>query len=321
MLEALVGRVGGNANRLLRILRIARAKMVRKLTTTLGRSLRPFSVRLADTEPVYCQALPTNQTIADVMKGGWCSRFPDEYAVEAGRLAHFDPTVEQRVTWVHDALPGGVRGLSVLELGPFEAYNTWQLERLGAHPIVAIEANNLNYIKCLLVKEITGLQARFLYGDFVRYLEQCQERFDIVWASGVLYHQVEPLRLLALVAEITDTVFLHTHYYDHEVISSHPHQSALFVPARNVIGMHDGYRATLHYRSYRASRNAVFSGGAEGFSYWMEQEDILGFLHALGFTRSEVFIDDKTNPNGPGMCLLAHRNGNLPMSHPRRSPL
>ena len=120
VLEALVGRVGGNANRLLRILRIARAKMVRKLTTTLGRSLRPFSVRLADTEPVYCQALPTNQTIADVMKGGWCSRFPDEYAVEAGRLAHFDPTVEQRVTWVHDALPGGVRGLSVLELGPFE---------------------------------------------------------------------------------------------------------------------------------------------------------------------------------------------------------
>jgi SAM-dependent methyltransferase len=309
MLEALVGRAGVSAIRALRILRIARAKIVRKGTTALGRSLRPFSVRLADTEPEYCQALPTNQTIADIVKGAWCSRFPDEYAIEAGTIAHFDPAVEQRVTWVDVTLPGGVRGLSVLELGPFEAYNTWQLERLGAHPIVAIEANNLNYIKCLLVKEITGLQARFLYGDFMEYLEQHQASFDIVWASGVLYHQVEPLRLLALVAKVTGTIFLHTHYYDHEVIHSHPHLSALFVPARNVVAMHDGYRATLHYRSYRASRNALFSGGAEGFSYWMEREDILGFLRALGFAHIRVFIDDKNNPNGPGTCLLASRTG------------
>ena len=309
MLEPLLGRVAENTSCVLRALGIARATMIRKATTILGRSLRPFSVCLADTEPVYSPSYPTNQTVADIMRGGWCSRFPDEYEVEAGSLAHFDPTVDQRTTWVHDALPGGLGGLSVLELGPFEAYNTWQLERLGAHPIVAIEANNLNYIKCLLVKEITGLQARFLHGDFMCYLSRCQKRFDIVWMSGVLYHQVEPLRLLALVSRVTDRVFLHTHYYDHDVIEAHKQQSRPFVPARNVIATQEGYRAMLHYRVYAGSRNAAFSGGGGAFSYWMEQNDILGLLHSLGFTRSEVFIDDKTNPNGPGMCLLAQRAG------------
>jgi hypothetical protein len=63
----------------------------------------------------------------------------------------------------------GVRGrlddMSLLELGPLEGAHTYQLEKLGAKSILAIEANVEAFLKCLITKEITGLQvAKFMLG-------------------------------------------------------------------------------------------------------------------------------------------------------------
>ena len=63
-------------------------------------------------------------------------------------------------------------GFRILELGPLEGAHTYQLEKLGAAEIVAIEANKEAFLKCLIIKELAQLErARFLLGDFVTYLE------------------------------------------------------------------------------------------------------------------------------------------------------
>ena len=68
--------------------------------------------------------------------------------------------------------------------------------------VVAVESNTRAYLKCLVVKELLDLQrCHFLLGDFVPYLQETPERFELLLASGVLYHSPDPLAMLALLGE------------------------------------------------------------------------------------------------------------------------
>ena len=93
---------------------------------------------------VYCRQKPSNQTIVDIFKGEWFSSFPHQYNVEAGTIKHFDFSVDPRVQWANNTLNHGLKGKRVLELGPYEAYNTWQLEQLGAKEVIAVENNKIS---------------------------------------------------------------------------------------------------------------------------------------------------------------------------------
>jgi SAM-dependent methyltransferase len=260
---------------------------------------------------VFCRQMPSNQTIADIFQGAWFSSFPGQYRVVAGSVNHFDFSVDPRVQWTNQALNNGLQNARVLELGPYEAYNTWQLEQLGAKEVIAVENNKINYLKCLLVKEITGLKARFLHGDFIAYLEQCKktgETFDFVWASGVLYHQTEPLKLLESISKVTSRVFVHTHYYDEEFLALNPDLKGHFNPGKNETRQCAGFDAVLHFKSYGGSNTgAAFSGGTQDFSFWLKKEDIFAFLEKLGFNKITIEVDTPNHSNGPGMCFLAEK--------------
>lgn len=256
----------------------------------------------------YTKTAPSNQNAVDVFKGTWISAFPPEVHVQAGHIAHFDPAVETRVGWGAGALEDGIAGKTILELGPFEAYQTYLFERYGAGEVIAIEACNVSYLKCLIVKEILGLKSRFLYGDFIPYLEQTNRRFDIVWASGVLYHQSEPLKLLGLMANATDKIFIHTHYYAPAILKKNKTLAQDFNEEQDQVRELDGYQARLHYRSYgRENKGVVFAGGTENFSFWMEKDDIFGALRHFGFSKFQIGVDDEQNPSGPAMFFTAER--------------
>jgi SAM-dependent methyltransferase len=283
-------------------LRLGAWRLVRFLREFVQRFRVSRSVRSA--EAAYCAEPPSNQTAIDIFRGTWTSAFPREYGVTAGALDSFD---DVRVRWAAGVLPGGFTGLSILELGPYEAYTTWQFDRLGARTVTAIEANDINFLKALLVKEVTGFRGKLLFGDFAAFLEQTRERFDLVWASGVLYHSSDPLRLLDLIARVTDVVFIHTHYYAPAIATSSAHAYSFFEPSRNRSARVDGGEVTLHYKSYGQLKRGTFSGGPAGYSYWLERDDIFAALRARGFTDIQVGADDPGNPNGPALFCLARR--------------
>jgi SAM-dependent methyltransferase len=206
---------------------------------------------------------------------------------------------------------GRLDGMRVLELGPLEAIHTHQLGELGAREIVSIEANIEAYLKCLIMKEVLGIDAQFLLGDFIQYLAQTNERFDLVFCSGVLYHMEDPLALIRDIARVSERCFVWTHYYDPQ---NCPGPQRERVPATL-----DGFAASYFRLDYPDRDKPNFWGGNRPSSSWMARSDILSALHYVGFDRVEVLAEEPKHPNGACFSIAAERS-RVPSARAARSP-
>jgi hypothetical protein len=149
--------------------------------------------------------------------------------------------------------------MDVLDLRPLEGAHTTMLERAGAASITSIEANKRLFMKCLITKEVIGLQrSRFLLGYFMPWLESRSRRFDLVWCTGVLYHMPEPLLLLYAVSRVTDRVHIWTHYADPNELDWPWAAPITSVEERSFNG-----RSVKHYRrTYNdATKTKTYCGG------------------------------------------------------------
>jgi len=256
----------------------------------------------------YCAENPSAQTALDIFKGSWKSALPAEYGLTTGTREgfHRDP----RVHWVASLLPNQFQGMEILELGPFEGYDSRLFEQLGAGKVLAIEGNNINFLKCLVLKHVLGLKTCFLHGGFLNYIRNTERRFDLVWASGVLYHSEDPLELLEQIGRKTDRLFLWTHYYSDSLRGTKT--VSRFIEQNNVEQVRHGERYLLHYRTYgneqfKDGLPLHYEGGQKGFSLWMERGDIDRMLRALGFGSIKVQADGKGSNGLPFVSLFAER--------------
>ncbi|MDD5040447.1 MAG: class I SAM-dependent methyltransferase [Patescibacteria group bacterium] len=267
--------------------------------TGLLRSIKRHRDR-ADTAGIlneYTHSAPSNQGLIDIFKGEWSSQIPKKFGVEAGAIKLFE---DARIKWAISVF-GGVNGKRILELGPLEAGHSYMLEQGGAKSVVAVEANARALMKCLIVKEIAQLnRTRFLFGDFIEYLRNCHERFDICIASGVLYHLVNPIELIELISKVTDTVFIWTHYYDSRCAS-----------IRNfteVNSSHAGFSCTLHRYDYEKALDwNGFCGGMNSYTHWMGRDDILSVLRYFGYKNITIEFEDLHHQNGPSFALVGKK--------------
>jgi SAM-dependent methyltransferase len=246
---------------------------------------------------------PTHQNALDILSGCWTSSFPALSGLVGGSTTGFFE--DQRVHYTIQLL-GTLSGRSILELGPYEGYNTYQFQQAGAASVISIESSKINFIKCLIVKNIFGLNATFLHGDFLTYLQETPCRFDICWASGVLYHMTRPIELIKAIKRVSDTVFLWSHYYDNKRIEN-SNNKEYFDSSNDCTHSEFSHPVRLHYRNYSPnhSKSLVFAGGTAPHSYWMEKEDIIFILNALGYQRIDLMQDDPDFPPGPAFSLLA----------------
>ncbi len=253
----------------------------------------------------YIAARPTAQNALNIFRGEWSSRFPSEYPeLKAGTAPLFE---DPRIAWGMAEL-GGVAGQRVLELGPLEGGHSFLLERYGAASVTAIEANTRAYLKCLVAKEILGMQrTRFLCGDFMEYLRHEPPRFDLVLASGVLYHLREPAELIDRLARITDRVLLWTHYYA-DVIRQRPHLAHRFRHRRSRV--YAGFAHTLYQQDYLESvGRRDYCGGMTPSTFWMRRDELLDCLHYFGFVDQRIHMEEPDFGNGPCLLIAARKPG------------
>jgi ubiquinone/menaquinone biosynthesis C-methylase UbiE len=250
----------------------------------------------------YVRTAPSVQNALDVFRGEWWTAFPDR-SWQSGRAPHFE---DDRIVWAIPAL-GGVAGKRVLELGPMEGGQTWMLEKAGAECVIAVEANIRAYLKCLITKELMGMQrSRFLLGDFEEYLRTTDDRFDAVIACGVIYHMRNPVETIHNIARVTDRVYVWTHYFIRERVEAIPHMQNRFGEARET--EHLGFRHTLNRYNYGDFLDtSAFAGGSEAYSNWLGREDLLGALRHAGFTDIRLHEDQLDHVNGPCLSLVAFR--------------
>jgi SAM-dependent methyltransferase len=246
---------------------------------------------------------PSAQATIDAVPSAWASQLPIP-GVVAGKADLFD---DPRVRWAIEQL-GGVDGAECVELGPLEGGHTYMLEQAGAASVTAIEANNNAFLKCLVVKELLDMRrSSFLYGDVVSYLEARQEPFDVCWCSGILYHMVDPVRLIEACSRRASRLYIWTHYYDGEILVGKDGKAKPFVKKISSVANHNGFMHTLHRQEYgTAPGMRSFWGGTQGFSNWMELDSIVGALEHFGWTGIQTRLE-ADHPHGPAVNLTAVR--------------
>jgi hypothetical protein len=248
----------------------------------------------------YSPRAPQPQDTLDIFKGQWSSRLPASLeSCTAGEQPLFcDP----RLIWGGEQL-GSFQDKAVLEIGPLEGGHSWMMANLGAASVTAVEASSHAFLRCLLLKELLGLErVRFLYGDCVQYLKGSERRFDVIVASGVLYHMRNPVQLLELISRATDRLYLWTHYYEREVCGPPRWWSRFSESARHEQG---GFAHTLYHHRYHATRRQQgFCGGSAPYSEWLDREDLFGALRHFGFTDIRTAFEE---PYVASVALVARR--------------
>jgi hypothetical protein len=246
---------------------------------------------------------PSPQTAIDSVPVSWAATVPIADTV-TGTVNLFS---DERVTWAINEL-GGVDGATCVELGPLEGGHSYMLQGAGAAYVTAIEANTDAFLKCLVVKELLGMdRCSFLCGDVSKYLSAAAERFDVCWCAGILYHMVEPVELLELISQRASRLYIWTHYYDAAKLPPDQDKGRAFRERIATRAARNGFRYTLHRHSYgAATKFGRFWGGNQPFSNWLTLEDLLGALEHLGWTGIQTRLD-ADHPHGPAVDLIAHR--------------
>lgn len=252
----------------------------------------------------FVTTAPSAQTALDAVPDSWASSFPPPLeGLQAGRAPLFE---DPRVSWAFESL-GGVQGMTVLDLGPLEGAHSYMAQRAGADRVVAIEANRLAFLKCLVTKELLDLgSCSFRCGEVNEYLSSTSERFDVCIACGILYHMIEPVRLIDLISRVSSRLVIWTHVFEDAALGNRNLEGKLSA-AREVD--YEGFRHRVHRHTYGLdSRLGGFFGGTQPYSNWLPRDDLMGALAHFGWTNVEVGFEEPSHPNGPALALVATRD-------------
>ncbi len=247
-------------------------------------------------ENKFERRFPTHQNAIDIFGDHWASKVEEVYpGLTSGQMPMFSADRRPSVAAQYLGFePGSLQGMNILELGPLEGAHTYQLAKLGADSILAIEANAEAFLKCLVVKEILQTpRCRFLLGDCLKFLQESRDQFDLIFCSGILYHMENPFELIEAISPHTDRVFLWTTHYN-------PDGSAALARLPKPV-VCDGLKLTFYEETYSDQKLGTFWGGNRPTASWLSRQDIeLCFRH-FGYDLT-VHADE---PGIYGPCITA----------------
>ena len=261
---------------------------------------RAFTEHLA----YYSSAVPSAQNSFDMFKNTWSTKMPGIETHGVGELMN-----DARIHWLTANVC--VDNLHILELGPLEGAHTFMLEKAGGN-VSAIEGNYGAFLRCLVVKNHFDLKAKFMLGDF-SLCEFRQNAYDLIVASGVLYHMKDPIALLRKISVASGKLFLWTHYFEPDLSKWNANlgkhlESGKWDKSNIIEEKVNNSRIRMVRQEYReALRWSGFCGGPDKYSHWIFKEDIITLLREVGYDNILVNFDTPAHPNGPSFAIIAEK--------------
>ena len=196
-----------------------------------------------------------------------------------------------------------VRGLRVLELGPYFGHHTFLLDKLGAAGIVAVESRENNVRMCEKLKKQFGLdRATFVLQDVEALVKGEEPKFsgpfDLVFCMGLLYHLPDPVSALIWFRRQAPSLFLGTHYFEPAEPGRYPSHTYI----SDAVIEQNGQR----YHGVWLVEGGVghAPSGMSPRSFVPNEADLLRMVRAAGYSQISVLGRD-LQYNTPHITLIA----------------
>jgi hypothetical protein len=234
---------------------------------------------------------------------GWTTQFEIDGIKYGGNTPQL--VNDQRLLW-HTEQAGGLKGKSVLELGPLEGAHTKTMLEAGAKRIIAIEGNADCYRRCRIVEEVFSFSpfvVDFRLADFTQSVASLAAEgmfFDVISASGVLYHQLNPARLIFDLAYITDTVFV----WSHVASERGPNGGEINVDATGGQEVGNFYDGKIN--EYGRNKTKSYCAGLNEKAVWLYPDEMIRCFRNAGF-KNIVVKEKGEHPNGDYILFIAKK--------------
>jgi tRNA (mo5U34)-methyltransferase len=152
--------------------------------------------------------------IEDLQRLGWYHSIE----LPSGEVIQGIQTLEQlRLRLAQFPLPHHLTGKRVLDIGAWDGWFSFEMERRGARVLAIDNARRTRFLKA---RELLRSQVDYRIADICRVTARDLGRFEIVLFFGVLYHLKHPLLALETVCDLsTDLALVESYVIDD---GSHP---------------------------------------------------------------------------------------------------
>jgi SAM-dependent methyltransferase len=188
---------------------------------------------------------------------------------------------------------GDLQGSRVLDVGCLEGGYTVAFARLGAREAVGLEIRETNLRRCRFLEDHLRLpNVRFVRDDAREIAAERLGSFDVVFASGILYHLEDPFDFLQRCFDITsDLLVIDTHLASENHVS---HGCSERVTTREWRGgSYRGREAVEDMQGLPPEKIEALNWAAWGHSvtFWLTERSLLHALSNVGFSFvSKVFM-------------------------------
>ena len=150
--------------------------------------------------------------------------------------------------------PASLAGLSVLDIGAWDGFYSFEAERRGAKRVVAYDLSPADYFGFATAKELLQSNVEYRQGSAYDLRAEIVGTFDVVLFLGVLYHLRYPLLALDRIRDVCmGYLLLETHFLDNNLLMN----DGTSVP---LVGIDSRLAAIPLYRFYRSNElNKDFS--------------------------------------------------------------
>ncbi len=207
------------------------------------------------------------------------------------------PSTDVRTEIVLEACGGSLDGRTVVDLGCLEGGFTLAFAERGAQHALGIEARELSVQRCELARSFLGLDnAEFVIADLKTELPR-RDPFDIVFATGILYHVADPAEMLrSMRAACTHLALIDTHVADPERAT----HGCSPMTERMSGGVSSPGRMFPEYApdvSDGEKEGLVWAAYSDVDAFWPTEAALVDMIRTAGFARVEK-VDPLTDGRG-----------------------